>query len=328
MHNIHVRAKLGIITAGVVFAAGGAIAGVAGTAGASSHKSGPPGPVSPANGGSAQSFLRQVAQVTFPASYANPTSFDISYVDASSQTYYLADRTNNGIDAIDAANNSFGSVIGAGAFVGSNSGTNATSSAQTSACGTGTAGPNGVLTLKIGGVNQLVNAGNARVDGVEGTLSYRLFPRLSVIATAAYTDARLTTPAPLLGLSKAGAPLPLTPRFSSALMANYSFDLTDSVHGMLNVAVRQIGERNSGFAGGAGFNWGSNYKLAAYNVVDVTMTLSSKAGWQVSPYIKNIFDVRGEVTAGTATNQFVPSAPVPVVLSQPRTIGVVIGKSF
>jgi outer membrane receptor protein involved in Fe transport len=93
----------------------------------------------------------------------------------------------------------------------------------------------------------------------------------------------------------------------------------------VNLAVRQIGERNSGYPGST---VSINYKLAAYNVVDLTANLTSRAGWQVSPYIKNIFDVRGEVSAETATNQFVPGAPVPVTLTQPRTFGLVIGRSF
>jgi len=177
----------------------------------------------------------------------------------------------------------------------------------------------------IGGVNQLVNAGNARVDGAEATVSYRLLPQFNLLLTGAYTDAHLTTPAPLLGLSQSGARLPLSPVFSSALVASYNFELPGAIHGDLNLAVRQIGERNSGYPGST---VSINYKLAAYNVVDLTANLSSRAGWQVSPYIKNIFDVRGEVSAQTATNQFVPGAPVPVTLTQPRTFGLVIGRSF
>ncbi|MDB5429058.1 MAG: TonB-dependent receptor [Caulobacter sp.] len=177
----------------------------------------------------------------------------------------------------------------------------------------------------IGGVNQLVNAGDARVDGAEASLSYRLLARLSLLATASYTNARLTTAAPLLGLSQAGARLPLSPRFSWALAANYSFDLTPSVHGALNVAVRQVGERNSGYPGST---VSLNYELGGYTVVDATMSLTTETGWQVSPYIKNLFDVRGEVSATTATNQFVPGAPVPVTLTQPRTIGLSVGRRF
>ncbi|MET0271955.1 MAG: TonB-dependent receptor [Phenylobacterium sp.] len=177
----------------------------------------------------------------------------------------------------------------------------------------------------IGGVNQLVNAGDARINGAEASLSWRLLPSLNVLATGAYTDAKLTTAAPLLGLSQSGARLPLSPRFSAALAASYSFEPTPSVHGALNVAVRHVGDRNSGYPGSV---VSLNYRLASYEVVDATLTLASDSGWEVTPYIKNLFDVRGEVSATTATNQFVPAAPVPVTLTQPRTIGVSVGRRF
>ncbi len=97
--------------------------------------------------------LHQVATVKFPSPYLNPTSFDISWLDPQTQTYYLADRTNNGVDAINAATDTFEGVIGSGDF----SGTGATAtSAQKSTCGPfGVAGPNGDLVLRVGGVTQL-----------------------------------------------------------------------------------------------------------------------------------------------------------------------------
>jgi len=97
--------------------------------------------------------LHQVATVKFPSPYLNPKSFDISWVDSQTQTYYLADRTNNGVDAINAATDTFEGVIGAGNF----SGTGATaSSTQKATCGPfGVGGPNGSLVLNIGGVTQL-----------------------------------------------------------------------------------------------------------------------------------------------------------------------------
>ena len=177
----------------------------------------------------------------------------------------------------------------------------------------------------IGGINQLVNAGDARVNGAEASFSYRLLPRLNVLATGAYTDAKLTTTAPILGLNDEGARLPLSPKFSAALAANYSFDVTEAWAGALNVSLRHVGARNSGYPGST---VSLNYRLDDYNVVDATLSLTARAGWQVSPYIKNVFDVRGEVSATTATNQFVPGAPVPVTLTQPRTIGVSVGRRF
>jgi hypothetical protein len=85
-------------------------------------------------GGKSTPYLHHITTITFPAPYKNPASFDIGWVDPTTQAYYLADRTNAGVDAIDGSTDTFGSVIGAGTFTG---------------------GPNGVLSLTVGGVNQL-----------------------------------------------------------------------------------------------------------------------------------------------------------------------------
>lgn len=70
------------------------------------------------------------ALVTIPGNAL--TSFDISWVDPSSQTYYLADRSNAGIDIIDARTHTYvGRVTGFQGFHGSND----------------TAGPNGVVVV-------------------------------------------------------------------------------------------------------------------------------------------------------------------------------------
>jgi outer membrane receptor protein involved in Fe transport len=177
----------------------------------------------------------------------------------------------------------------------------------------------------IGGVNQLVNAGNARVDGVEASLSYRMLSHLNVLATGAYTDAKLTTVAPLVGVNYVGAQLPISPKFSGALEATYGFDPTPSLAGTFNVALRYVGERNSSYVGSTVT---PNYVLGDYTVVDATLSLRSRNGWEINPYIKNIFDKRGEISASTVTNQFVPGAAVPVTLTQPRTFGVMIRKNF
>src|SRR6266568_4390727 len=61
----------------------------------------------------------QIALISVPGAPLN--SFDISWVDRPSQTYYLADRSNKGIDIINARNNTFVSRIGGFAgFNGSN----------------------------------------------------------------------------------------------------------------------------------------------------------------------------------------------------------------
>ena len=78
----------------------------------------------------AQTSSPRIATITVPG--APLASFDMSYVDPATQTYYLADRSNNAVDMIDAKTNAF--IGRVGGFSGP------TSSVDT-------AGPNGVVVL-------------------------------------------------------------------------------------------------------------------------------------------------------------------------------------
>src|SRR5947207_794104 len=72
------------------------------------------------------------------------TGFDISWVDNSTNLYYLADRTNHGIDVIDVSatppSGYLGTMTGSGSLAFQNTGVRATS------------GPDGVLTDKAGNI--------------------------------------------------------------------------------------------------------------------------------------------------------------------------------
>ena len=176
----------------------------------------------------------------------------------------------------------------------------------------------------IGGVNQLVNAGDAKIDGVDASGSLRLLSKLSIVASASYTNARLTTVAPVLGINYDDARLPVSPRFSAAFAASYDFQL-GPLSANANLSFRHVGDRTAGYAGSA---IAPLYRLDAYDVLDLLTSFRSRSGWEVAPYIRNILDERGEVSASTVRNQYVPTTPVPVTLTQPRTIGLVVGRSF
>src|SRR5262245_3755465 len=81
--------------------------------------------------------VRLVTTIPIPGSMTNPSGkmfvFDISWVDPSTQRYYLADRSNAVIDVVDAKNDVFITQIAAGfaGFTGSND----------------TSGPNGVVVF-------------------------------------------------------------------------------------------------------------------------------------------------------------------------------------
>ena len=93
--------------------------------------------------------LAQTRQITLvkgsPTNYGT-NGFDISWVDTSTQKYYLGDRTNNAIDLVDAATDTFLGFIGKGQYTGSKP-----CPAQPKDlrhC----SGPNGVLTDNLGHV--------------------------------------------------------------------------------------------------------------------------------------------------------------------------------
>jgi outer membrane receptor protein involved in Fe transport len=192
-------------------------------------------------------------------------------------------------------------------------------------------------TDNVGGINQLVNAGNARVQGAETSFNVRVTPQLTIGGSGAYTDARLTTPSPVLGVLTKGARLPLSPKYDFALDGTYTFDLGGGYAGAVDLADVFVGDRNAGYpvspASAFGGTGNPLYRLGAYNTVNAGASLFTPNDIEVDLYIKNVFDTRGEVSASTVSDQYlnpaflglgVPYAPVPVELSQPRTIGIVL----
>ena len=88
-----------------------------------------------------------------PTNYA-AYGFDISWVDSSTQKYYLGDRTNNAIDLVDAATDTFIGFIGKGQYTGTRPCPDPPKDMRHCA------GPNGVLTDDFGHVWAGDGAGN------------------------------------------------------------------------------------------------------------------------------------------------------------------------
>jgi iron complex outermembrane recepter protein len=179
-------------------------------------------------------------------------------------------------------------------------------------------------TVSVGGVNQLENVGTARVTGAELAFNYRVLPALTLGGSAAYTNARLTSTAPVIGISEVGVRLPLSPRFNFALLGTYNFDIVDGYTGALNVTDRWTGERNAGF----GSAISPQYKLASYNITDLKLSVEAPFHVQFGVYVRNLFDRAGEVSAAILANEYNPSSPVPVFLEQPRTVGLSVNYKF
>ena len=180
------------------------------------------------------------------------------------------------------------------------------------------------VAVNNGGVNQLENAGDARVQGAELAINYRVIPTLSVGGSAAYTDARLDTTAPVIGVQRTGDRLPLSPRYNFAIIGTYEFDITDTYSGALTVTDRYLGDRNSGF----GTAISPNYRLAGFNTVDVDLAINLPNNIAALLYVKNLLNTAGETSADSAVDEYNPKLPVPIGLSLPFTVGLVLKCKF
>jgi len=196
-------------------------------------------------------------------------------------------------------------------------------------------------TANIGGINQLINAGNARVEGAETSFSYRVMQPLTVGGSASYTNAFLTANTPgeqnYMGIYSSDQRLPLSPRWSFALNGTYTFDFGGGYVGAANLSDVFVGSRNSAFnvgpVGQEFFQGAPNYKLASYNTVNANLSFFLPHNMELDLYLKNVFDVRGQVSANPFESQYMnpymfiqanPYPSVPVELSLPRTVGLVL----
>ena len=179
------------------------------------------------------------------------------------------------------------------------------------------------LTVNRGGVNQLENGGEAQVKGIEISGQYMPVSSLTLGGSASYTDARLTEDSPQLG-ARDGQRLPLSPRFSSAMTADYAFAVGQGAEGRLGVSYRYLGERTAGFDGSA---VRPQYDLDDFSIVDLRLGVRFSL-FDVKLFVENVFDEIGEVSAITTARTVNPAAPARVAILQPRTIGLMVTMSL
>jgi iron complex outermembrane receptor protein len=180
------------------------------------------------------------------------------------------------------------------------------------------------VTVNVGGVNQLENAGTARVTGAELSFDYRILPALTLGGSAAYTNARLTSKPAVLDITTLGVRLPLSPRYNVALIGTYDIDLPAGYAGAINVTDRWIGNRNAAF----GTPISEQYELSPYNITDLNFTVRAPHHLEYGLFVRNVFDKAGEVSANIIPLQYDHNSPVQVFLAQPRTVGLSINYKY
>lgn len=181
------------------------------------------------------------------------------------------------------------------------------------------------LTVNNGGINQIENAGNARIRGAEISTAFLLTQDLTLRFSGAYTDAKLTSAVPALGLSSPGQRLPLSAKTKFSLAGTYNFALGSDYAGQFTLSDNYIGDRTAGYMGSLVT---PGYRLPAYNTLNLDLAVFAPHGIELDAYLHNAFDTVGQVSATPLANEYDPTAPVPVVLARPRTVGVEMKVAF
>jgi iron complex outermembrane receptor protein len=175
------------------------------------------------------------------------------------------------------------------------------------------------IQTSAGGFNFFVNGGTAVSKGAELTLRLQPVTGLTFGLNGAYTDARLTAPAPAAG-GVSGDRLPLVPKYSGSLTADYRWSIASDWQGLLNGSANYTGNRISDYSGK------TPQAVPAYTTVDLRAGLEH-ANWTLSVYGKNLGDSRGILTLHSET--LTASAnPFGASVITPRTIGVELSAKF
>jgi outer membrane receptor protein involved in Fe transport len=168
------------------------------------------------------------------------------------------------------------------------------------------------------GIN--ANGGKARSQGVEWTFGYVPVHGLTLNWTGAYTDAKLTSPAPAVN-GHSGDPLPYAPKWGTSLDGEYDWDLFTNFKGFVGGAWSYVGSRSTDFASSP---TGGQLAVPSYNTYGIRAGVDS-AHYRVTLYGKNLGDKRG-ISSDVASGAPGPAGELTVI--QPRTIGVTLTAKF
>jgi outer membrane receptor protein involved in Fe transport len=165
------------------------------------------------------------------------------------------------------------------------------------------------------------NGGKARSQGLEWALGYVPVHGLTLQWTGAYTDAKLTTPAPAVH-GNVGDRLPYAPKWSTSLDGEYDWDAFANYKYFVGATWSYIGTRQTDF--GTDITLTQQVSLPSYNTTAVRLGLDNDH-YRVTVYGKNLSDTRGITSY---VSQLTAGLNGAVSVIQPRTIGVTLSAKF
>jgi outer membrane receptor protein involved in Fe transport len=180
------------------------------------------------------------------------------------------------------------------------------------------------LSEEVDGFGINGNGGTARTQGLEWTVGYSPLHDLKLQWTGAYTEAKLTSPAPAL-YANSGDPLPYAPKWGTSLDGEYDWVLFGDFKAFAGATWSYVGARSSDFASAppavATGNPGQ-IVLPSYNTTAVRLGVD-KGQYRFTVFGKNLTDARGITDYESAG---APYSTVTVI--QPRTVGATLYVKF
>jgi len=172
-----------------------------------------------------------------------------------------------------------------------------------------------------------INGGNAKVDGVEFTGSWRPVKGLNTSINFAYTNARLADDLPPVGgvvSAFDGDRLPFTPKFSLGANVDYSWSLSGTTEAFVGASLRTLTNQVTDYDAAFFDAHDEHRKIDGYSVFDLRGGVDF-GKFSVEAYAKNLFDADGRTsTVGTTANgaPIYPNGALGTGVIRPRTIGI------
>jgi outer membrane receptor protein involved in Fe transport len=179
------------------------------------------------------------------------------------------------------------------------------------------------------------NGGKAKSDGFELTLAARPMPGLELSANAAYTNARLSedVPADTAGRipARKGDQLPFTPKFATALNADYQWAVGGNALAHFGGSWRHVSGQTASYDAVFRQTFNHQRHVDAYDVFDLNAGVDF-GRFDVQAFVKNLGNSHG-VTSTTGTTVFgafsiFPGGAIGTGIITPRTVGLSVGFDY
>lgn len=179
-----------------------------------------------------------------------------------------------------------------------------------------------ILQTPTGPISINGNGGSAESKGMEWTFQWRPLDGLSLGLLGAYTNAKLTTDAAVLG-GFSGDQLPYVPALTSTLNVDYTMHAFGDYSAFVGSSWSYTGTRYTSFSSSTTVNE-SHVKLPTYNTLQLRAGLNNSR-YSVELFGSNLTNARGitEYLNANGQNQTGLAAVI-----RPRTIGIELGAKF